>query len=77
MGILEHLGMRVRDIEGHGVITGRATGERCERAEAGLPEVENTSDTPQIIACKDFQITQVITLTVLCRRQHAGADISL
>ena len=23
--ILEHLGMRVRDIEGHGVITGRAT----------------------------------------------------
>ena len=24
MDILEHLGMRVRDIEGHGVITGRA-----------------------------------------------------
>ena len=25
MDILEHLGMRVRDIEGHGVITGRAS----------------------------------------------------
>ena len=28
--ILEHLGMRVRDIEGHGVITGRAIAAEAE-----------------------------------------------
>ena len=32
--ILEHLGMRVRDIEGHGVITGRAI-VSCRLATAG------------------------------------------